>query len=129
MTPSEFKSWFEGFTEGLDGQPSKKQWERICKRVSEIDGTPVAPVYVERYRDWWRPYGAYVVNGVVPLSAGGALTTTSGGMPSSSAAASYYNCADPNVVPLFSGTGAWSMSAPDVMFAAGKEDAAEVASG
>ena len=25
MTPSEFKAWFEGFSEGMDGPPSLKQ--------------------------------------------------------------------------------------------------------
>lgn len=32
MTPSEFKAWFDGFTEALDGVPSKDQWARIKKR-------------------------------------------------------------------------------------------------
>lgn len=55
MTPSEFKAWFDGFTEALDGVPSKAQWARIKKRVSEIDGRPVTErVYVDRYveRRW-----------------------------------------------------------------------------
>jgi len=61
MTLSEFRAWFEGFTEEMDEAPSKKQWERIKKRVKEIDGTTTTErVFVERY---WPPrqqwfYGA-----------------------------------------------------------------------
>ena len=54
MTPGEFKSWFDGFTEGFDGTPSKKQWERLKQRVAEIDNKPVTErVFVDRY---WHPY-------------------------------------------------------------------------
>jgi hypothetical protein len=65
MTLSEFKAWFEGFTESMDGPPSLKQWERIQARVKEISGVPVTQtVFVDRYlpayRDVWRgPYIAY----------------------------------------------------------------------
>jgi hypothetical protein len=52
MTLSEFKAWFEGFTENLDGPPNKKQWERIQKRVKQIRSDP-SPVVVEK---WLRPY-------------------------------------------------------------------------
>lgn len=41
MTLSEFKAWFEGFTEQMDGPPNKKQWQRICKRMDEIDDLPL----------------------------------------------------------------------------------------
>lgn len=59
MTLAEFKAWFEGFTEDMDGAPSKKQWERIKARVSEIDGVAVTrTVFVDHYipagrRYWW----------------------------------------------------------------------------
>lgn len=59
MTLSEFKAWFEGFTEAIDGQPNKKQWKRICERVAQIDGEVTTyPVYVDRYwpRPWHGPY-------------------------------------------------------------------------
>lgn len=39
MTLSEFKSWFEGFTESMKIAPNEKQWARIKARVLEIDGT------------------------------------------------------------------------------------------
>jgi len=56
MTLSEFKAWFEGFTEGMDGPPGVKQWERIQARVKEISGTPISyPVFIDRYREY-RPF-------------------------------------------------------------------------
>lgn len=61
MTLSEFKAWFEGFTEAMDGPPGLKAWERIHARVKEITGTPISyPVYVDRYvypnRRFWGDY-------------------------------------------------------------------------
>lgn len=58
MTLQEFKAWFEGFSESMDGPPDAKQWERIKARVSEIDSKPISyPVYIDRYvtpyRRWW----------------------------------------------------------------------------
>ncbi len=58
MTENEFKAWFEGFSEGIDGSPTEKQWERIKKQVKSITGTPVTErVFVDRYwrdsRPWW----------------------------------------------------------------------------
>ncbi|HKI60729.1 MAG TPA: hypothetical protein VKA31_00400 [Mariprofundaceae bacterium] len=50
MTPLEFKAWFEGFTEAMDGEPTPDQWKKVKRRVSEIDGHPVTyPTFVERY--------------------------------------------------------------------------------
>ena len=50
MTPQEFKAWFDGFTEGLDGAPNEKQWKRIKAKVADINGSPVSyPVYIDRY--------------------------------------------------------------------------------
>lgn len=59
MTPSEFKAWFEGFTESMDGPPSLKHWEKIQARVKQITGHPVSyPVFVDRYwtqpHQWWQ---------------------------------------------------------------------------
>ena len=63
MNLSEFKVWFEGFTESLSGAPSKKQWERIQAKVAEIkDAPPISyPVYIDRWihpywREYWRPW-------------------------------------------------------------------------
>ncbi len=66
MTPSEFKAWFDGFTEALDGIPSEAQWKRIKARVAEIDGRTITEhVWVNRYLPhyWVTPY---MPNYVVP---------------------------------------------------------------
>lgn len=57
MHLSEFKAWFEGFTEEMKGPPTEKQWRRIRKAVEEIsaDYTP-APIFVDRYVRPWRRY-------------------------------------------------------------------------
>ncbi len=63
MTPQEFKAWFDGFTEAMQGLPNESQWKKIQERVGQIDGKPVSyPVYVDRYwpvaprRPWEAPY-------------------------------------------------------------------------
>lgn len=61
MTPKEFKAWFEGFTEAMDGQPTPAQWAKVKERVAQIDGATTSyPVYVDRYlpRRYWdhEPY-------------------------------------------------------------------------
>ena len=57
MTLAEFKAWFEGFTEDMDGRPSEKQWKRIQKQIKEIDGTITSyPVFIDRYVRPYRPY-------------------------------------------------------------------------
>lgn len=56
MTNSEFKAWFDGFTEAMDGIPSKKQWDRIKARVKEIDGASVNKYYIDRYWPGGYPY-------------------------------------------------------------------------
>lgn len=60
MTLNEFKAWFEGFSETMDGAPNEKQWERIKTRVGEINGSAISyPIFVDRYvrpyRDWYSP--------------------------------------------------------------------------
>lgn len=65
MTPQEFKSWFDGFTEAMSGVPTKAQWARVKERVSEIDGKPVTErVFIDRYLPsyprypyWYNAYG------------------------------------------------------------------------
>ena len=57
MTPSEFKAWFDGFVEALDGTPSEAQWARIKTRVAEIDGRAVTEhVYINRYLPYYPNY-------------------------------------------------------------------------
>lgn len=59
MNLSEFKAWFEGFTEAMDGPPGPKAWKRIQERVKEIRAEPtpfpqIIREYVPRYPYW--PY-------------------------------------------------------------------------
>jgi hypothetical protein len=64
MTLSEFKAWFEGFTESIEGKsaPTQKQWAKIKEKVAQIDGAPVTQtIYLDRwgrphYWDYLRPY-------------------------------------------------------------------------
>ena len=49
MTLSEFKAWFEGYTEGLDGAPTEKQFKRIKAKVAEITGTPITQTAIQSY--------------------------------------------------------------------------------
>jgi hypothetical protein len=62
MTPSEFKAWFEGFTEAFDSKiPSKTQWTRIKERVGEIDGKPITErVFVDRWYPYWHTFYATI---------------------------------------------------------------------
>lgn len=74
MILSEFKAWFEGYTEGLEGAPTKAQFERIKEKVKEISGTPITyPIYIDRYVQPWRPYwgGYWGVGGSVSNTLGG----------------------------------------------------------
>lgn len=59
MTLSEFKAWFEGYTDGMGDQPpNAKQWEAIKAKVGKITGERTTyPVFVDRYVPApWRPY-------------------------------------------------------------------------
>jgi hypothetical protein len=59
MTLAEFKAWFEGYTEGLEGAPTAAQFARIKEKVALIDGTVTTyPVFLDRYvyPNQWRPY-------------------------------------------------------------------------
>lgn len=55
MNLSEFKAWFEGFTESLSGAPNAKQWARIKEKISKIEDAP--PVTYKIFHDYWeRPW-------------------------------------------------------------------------
>ena len=41
VTPNEFKTWFEGFAEAMEGTPNAEQWERIRERVAKIDSPAI----------------------------------------------------------------------------------------
>jgi hypothetical protein len=56
---SEFKAWFEGFTESMDGPPDEKRWARIRERVAEIKDAPPSVAYYPAYPcpPYWWQYG------------------------------------------------------------------------
>ena len=56
MTLSEFKAWFEGFTESMDGPPNAAQWERIQSKIATIDDKPIPVTVYREYVDRFRPY-------------------------------------------------------------------------
>jgi len=88
MNLSEFKAWFEGFSENLDGPPDKKQWRRIRETIEKITKDPTPwPIFIERYRryDWSREiYGPYY--------------STSGGTIRQGVGVAYNNLAQTNVI-------------------------------
>lgn len=113
MTPKEFKAWFDGFTEALEGTPSVKQWARIKERVAEIDGTPTTyPVYISGY---WRPYRRYLDDYSIYFTSSNStgLRTTSGGAGDPVASA-YYTAPAEDLTPKFDSNHA--------MYALGKAD-------
>lgn len=60
MNLSEFKAWFEGFTESMDRPPGEKAWKRIQDRIKSIksDEPTARHVFHEYYeRPWRRWYG------------------------------------------------------------------------
>lgn len=60
MNLSEFKAWFEGFTESMDGPPGEKAWKRIQDRVKSIkNDEPTTRHVFHEYcqRPWQRWYG------------------------------------------------------------------------
>lgn len=83
MTPSEFKAWFDGFTEALEDRPSKDQWTRIKARVAEIDGRAVTEhIYVHRYLPHYYQtyYGTPYYGGAITLCGNGIASSTSGNL-------------------------------------------------
>lgn len=80
MTPSEFKAWFQGFTEALEGTPSVAQWARIKARVAEIDGRAITEhVYINRYVPHYYPNYPYINLPYVYCDAVGSTNTVSAG--------------------------------------------------
>lgn len=43
MTPAEFKAWFEGFCEAIDGAPTEEQFAKIREKVSELSSVEYVP--------------------------------------------------------------------------------------
>lgn len=51
MNLSEFKAWFEGFTESMSGPPGEKAWKRIQEKIGKIEDAP--PVTYHRFVDYY----------------------------------------------------------------------------
>lgn len=69
MNLSEFKAWFEGFTESMDGPPGEKAWKRITDRIKSIksDEPTTKHVFREYYeRPWHRWYDRVSCSGAMP---------------------------------------------------------------
>ena len=58
MKPNELKAWLEGFKEGMKGAPTKAQWDKINKKIDELDDE----VTYRYYRDWYwtHPWDTFV---------------------------------------------------------------------
>ena len=57
MTPTEFKTWFEGFCEGIGGTPTAEQFKMIKAKLATVREAPVSAPwvipYAPRERDRW----------------------------------------------------------------------------
>lgn len=40
MTAEQFKAWFDGFCEGIDGVPTADQWQKLRGKVAELQSAP-----------------------------------------------------------------------------------------
>lgn len=50
MSPQEFKAWFEGFSEQMEGAPNKKQWTRIKEKIALISDVQIV---IGRQPSWY----------------------------------------------------------------------------
>lgn len=66
MSATEFKAWFQGFSEGMGKMPNAKQWKLIQERAAQIDDKETI-VYRERptwYPSWyWTPNYNFTMSG------------------------------------------------------------------
>lgn len=66
MNLSEFKAWFDGYTENMKDEPSAKQWKRIKERVAEIEGSVTTyPVFIDRWKYLYPNYYPSYLHGAV----------------------------------------------------------------
>lgn len=52
MTLAEFKAWFEGFAENIDGAPTPEQWARVAEKLDEVCET-APPIWINPYPVPW----------------------------------------------------------------------------
>lgn len=94
MTPSEFKIWFDGFTEAIDGVPTPEQWAKVKEKIAQVREvnwtTPITPHVpsIPAYdpnRPWWDSPITYSTDstGSLPSPAGNATVWNCGIRPSS----------------------------------------------
>lgn len=55
MKASEFKAWFEGFSEGIGKLPNAKQWSLIRERAESIESESQLTVWGGGYLQPWYP--------------------------------------------------------------------------
>ena len=122
MTPSEFKAWFDGFTEAFEKVPTKAQWARVKERVAEIDGKAVTErVFV----DWYLPnHPTYPWGYYYPPWQAVGVATVSGAQ--GSALNQYQQLSGTKFQSGSLGQNQYSSS--NVMLALGRADAASLAS-
>jgi len=120
MALSEFKAWFEGYTEGLEGAPTKAQFDRIKEKVKEISGQPITErIFVDRYRDryfpmWQQSYVTYSA-GSPNLGVGAAVLSNFGAVPGAAPESARYSVGDNQTVEF---------NIHAAMYALGKAEAA-----
>lgn len=130
MTLSEFKAWFEGYTEGLEAAPTKAQFDRIKEKVKLIDGAPVVQTiwldYYRRYYPTYVPYptpvwGQPYLGGVTfgGMSYAGNATAGAQGRADAQAYSNNFNAADLKLV----GQQASTFDSHSAMYALGKAEA------
>jgi hypothetical protein len=78
MNLPEFKAWFEGFTENLDGLPTAPQWKRINEKIKKIEDAPPVTRYVfDDYHHPWRRWYSGEIYQALSASSGQRLSSIS----------------------------------------------------
>lgn len=109
MNLSEFKAWFEGYTENMKDAPTAKQWARIKARVAEIKPQPTeVRCFYDHYR---RPHYGYSYGGVAGLKSGDVVYYNSQNAANSNAVAAAYAAAPKGLAQQATGNGVTSLDA------------------
>lgn len=48
MNFHDFRNWFDGFVENIEGAPTEAQWQRLLARMAEVTETAPTPVIVQQ---------------------------------------------------------------------------------
>lgn len=131
MTLSEFKAWFEGYTDGMDEKaPSAKQWAKIKEKVAAIDGAPtLQTIWLDHYRRYYPSYAPYWANPSPQWGSGGTfmggIYTAAGGVSGGNAVSLALSNFDNSAAP--GGGETDSFDPHSAMYALGKAEAASQA--